>query len=92
MGRIGTKKRVKGTVNVLNADPSTLEVQTVSFNKHDWTPFKAKMWLENHGYKVNRIEVTPSNIMFRQNPPSSYVGFMVQHDVSGIDFVLGKRR
>jgi len=69
-----------------------MEVQSVTFYKSNWTPFKARMWLTKNGYKIKKIDITDNMIRFRQNPPSLYDDFATQQLDNGINLVLGKRR
>lgn len=69
-----------------------MEVQSVAFNKTDWTPFRARVWLDQNGYKSKKISLTDDAISFRQQAPSMYKAFAVKTLPGGIDLVLGKKR
>lgn len=69
-----------------------MEVQSVVFHKTDWTPFKARLWLTQHGYKTKKIDVTENMLRFRQNPPSLYGEFSTQQLDNGVNLILGRRR
>jgi len=69
-----------------------MEVQSVTFYKADWTPFRAKMWLEQNGYKAKKIDVTENQLRFRQHAPSGYTKFSIKQLPNGINLVLGKKK
>jgi hypothetical protein len=69
-----------------------MEVQSVTFYKNDWTPFKARLWLDNNGYKAKKIDITENTLRFRQHAPSGYSSFATKQLPGGINLVLGKKR
>jgi len=46
-------------------------IQSVLFEKDQWTVAKAKIWLKAHGYYYGKSDSTTSHIRFRQFDPSS---------------------
>ena len=69
-----------------------MEVQSVVFPKSEWTPFKARMWLDNNGYKSKKLDITENMLCFRQHAPSGYSQFATREIPGGINLVLGKKR
>lgn len=48
------------------------EVQSVLFNKAEWTPSEARKWLASHGYKTPAVDTTADYHRYRQSPPFDF--------------------
>jgi hypothetical protein len=69
-----------------------MEVQSVTFHKNEWTPFKARLWLDNNGYKSKKLDITENMLRFRQHAPSGYTQFATKQLPNGVNFVMGKKK
>jgi hypothetical protein len=69
-----------------------MEVQSVAFYKDEWTPFRARAWLDSNGYQSKKLDVTENMLRFRQHAPSMYKSFATKSLPDGVNLVLGKKR
>lgn len=69
-------------------------VQSVTFDKSQWTPRQAKSWLKKHGHTYQeKVDETEHRLRFRQDNPRLYNEYVTKElpgDV-GIQLVLGLR-
>ena len=68
---------------------SPSQVQSIVFDKSEFTIKKAKKWLKEHNYKVSKIDKTETTLRFRQEDPNNYSEFRVKNLPGGIMLVLG---
>jgi hypothetical protein len=68
---------------------SPSQVQSIVFDKSEWTIKKAKKWLKEHNYKVSKVDKTETTLRFRQEDPNNYTEFRVKTLPGGIMLVLG---
>lgn len=73
--------------NGLSKSPS--QVQSIVFDKSEWTIKSAKSWLKEHNYKVSKVDKTENKLRFRQENPDNYGEFRVKNLPNGIMLVLG---
>ncbi len=50
---------------------SNYKVQSVIFDKSQWTVAQAKAWLKRHKFKNNNVDMKPLHIRFRQVSPTT---------------------
>jgi len=77
------KLRGKG----LKKSPS--QVQSVVFQKSEWTIKDAKSWLKEHNYQFSKVDKTENTLRFRQENPELYSEFKIKILPNGILLVLG---
>lgn len=82
---VETIRRLRG--NGIGKTPS--QVQSIVFQKAEWTIKDAKKWLKEHNYKYGKVDKTPSTLRFRQEEPELYSEFRVKNLPGGIMLVLG---
>jgi len=82
---VETIRRLRG--EGLSKSPS--QVQSIVFQKAEWTIKNAKKWLKEHNYKVSKVDKTPSTLRFRQEDPKLYSEFRVKNLPNNIMLVLG---
>ena len=46
-------------------------VQSVMFNFNRWSVIKAAQWLQDHDFKVKKLDITENYLRFRQVSPTS---------------------
>jgi len=68
-------------------------IQSILFDKHLWSLQDAIMFLEEHGYKHNKVDETDQYFRFRQISPSilrkkGYTIFRSKKTKKGIVFIL----
>lgn len=63
-------------------------VQSIIFNKNEWSINSAKQWLEHHGYIHSKVDVKPHFYRFRQLKPNHNKRFRTQILPSGIELIL----
>lgn len=56
--------RLKGKV--------TTEVQTVIFDKNNWTTTSAKAWLQKHNMHFGKVDITENSLRYRQKNPEDF--------------------
>jgi hypothetical protein len=49
--------------------PSGMEIQTVLFDKDNYSESEAKTWLLNHDLRSKKVDETENNFRFRQKSP-----------------------
>lgn len=66
------------------------KVQSVLFDRKQWTPAAAERWLASHDFKHNKIDVKEKHLRFRQFNPHSDSYYRIKHlpPSSGIEFVM----
>jgi len=57
--------------------------------KMEWTPYLASRWLLQHGYKVKKVDVKPTQIRFRQLSPKKFTSYITRKKKPGILLVIG---
>ena len=77
------KLRGKG----LKKSPS--QVQSIIFQKSEWTIKDAKSWLKEHNYKISKFDKTENTLRFLQENPELYSEFKIKILPNGILLVLG---
>lgn len=82
---VETIRRLRGSG--LSKSPS--QVQSIVFNKSEFTVKEAKSWLKSHNYKYGKVDKTPSTLRFRQEEPELYSEFRIKNLPNGIMLVLG---
>lgn len=82
---VETIRRLRGSG--LSKNPS--QVQSIVFQKTEWTISKAKKWLKSHNYKVSKVDKTDNTLRFRQENPDNYSEFRVKNLPNGVMLVLG---
>lgn len=82
---VNTIKKLKG--KGLKKSPS--QVQSIVFNKSEWTIPKAKKWLKEHSYKGLTPDIKESTIRFRQQEPTEFKDFRIKPLPNNILLVLG---
>ena len=65
------------------------QVQSIVFDKSEFTIKEAKKWLKQHNYKVSKVDKTETTLRFRQEDPNNYTEFRVKTLPGGIMLVLG---
>lgn len=67
------------------------EVQSVVFNKQQWTLGEAKYWLYNHGFKVYKVDEKEKSYRFRQTIPDydHYITKKIHSGRKEIDLIIG---
>tara|TARA_R110000851_G_scaffold153199_1_gene295167 strand:- start:605 stop:829 length:225 start_codon:yes stop_codon:yes gene_type:complete len=69
------------------------ETQSVVFPKDKWTLTKAQKWLRDNNYKETyrnkKVDITPTQLRFRQTPPSKYKSYTSKKLKNGVILVLG---
>jgi len=83
---VNTIKKLKGK-GLKKKSPS--QVQSIIFNKSEWTIPKAKKWLKQHSYEGLIPDVKEATIRFRQQEPSEFNDFRIKPLPNGILLVLG---
>lgn len=68
---------------------SSSQVQSVVFDKNEFTIKEAKKWLKEHNYKVSKVDKTETKLRFRQENPDNYTEFRVKNITPSIMLVLG---
>jgi len=71
----------------LSKSPS--QVQSIVFDKSEWTIPKIKKWLKEHNYKYSKADKTETKIRIRQENPDNYSEFRVKNISPSIMLVLG---
>jgi hypothetical protein len=51
---------------------TSMQLQSVRFDKSKWTPARAKQWLKKEGLKYGKMDETPSEYRFRQADPDQF--------------------
>ena len=46
-----------------------MKIQSILFDRAQWTAGRAKKWLRGHGAKTPKVDATADNLRFRQAPP-----------------------
>lgn len=75
------------------------EIQSIRFDKRQWTPRQAEGWLAAHHYTPLKLDVTPHQLRYRIKPPERYkrmVAFTPKTKTGassgkGVSFILGFR-
>lgn len=65
------------------------QVQSIVFQKAEFSVKDAKRWLKEHNYKVSKVDKTDNTLRFRQEDPKLYSEFRVKNLPNGIMLVLG---
>jgi hypothetical protein len=71
----------------LSKSPS--QVQSIVFDKSEFTIKQAKKWLKQHNYKISNLDKTETTLRFRQEDPDNYNDFRVKNITPSIMLVLG---
>jgi hypothetical protein len=83
---VETIRRLRGS----GLKPSS-QVQSIVFDKSEFTLKQAKKWLKEHNYKYSKLDKTStdSRYRFRQENPDNYSEFRVKNISPSIMLVLG---
>lgn len=65
-------------------------LQTVVFNRDDWSLNEAKSWLKKNDLKDD-VDIKPTQYRFRQSNPGLYSSFMSKPVKTGLLLVFGYR-
>lgn len=55
------------------------EVQSIVFDKSEWTKTQAVTWLKKHNFKTS-VDETRESLRYRQHDPRSYKRFITKHE------------
>ena len=64
------------------------EVQSLIFDKNNWSIQKAKNWLAKHKFKFGKVDVTDRYIRFRQHDPKEYGKFAISNPPESVEKYL----
>jgi hypothetical protein len=68
------------------------EVQSVVFSRPKWRSAEARAWLKKHGFLSDgKLDMKPTQLRYRQRPPSRYKRFVSKRGGPGILLVVGFR-
>lgn len=70
----------------------TSEVQSVVFNKRYWTESRAIEWLLSAGFKAGKVDITDTQIRFRQTSPAKYKRFTTKKIKPSVSLILGWKK
>jgi hypothetical protein len=63
-------------------------IQSILFNKNNWTVGNARSWLKSHGYKSSgKVHITNNYFRFRQFAPKNY-SYRTLDIGNGIMFII----
>ena len=69
------------------------EVQSVIFDKKNWSQKQAEQWLVKHGFrkrfKNKGVDITTNFLRYRQQVPSKYKSYRMKPINNNIQLVLG---
>lgn len=73
--------------------PTLYNVQSILFDKKNWTKNTAIKWLDSHGYKHYKIDITQKKLRFRQENPN-YILYRYRTITlpNGIEFIVGFKK
>lgn len=68
-------------------------IQSIIFNLHKWSVIKAAQWLQEHEYKIKKIDITKNYLRFRQVSPTTlkkkgYENYITKKIDNGIEFII----
>jgi len=64
------------------------KVQTILFPKDEWTITEAKVWLDEHHYKNNSLDITEEHYRFRQMTPMKGGRYITKTLPNGVEIVI----
>jgi hypothetical protein len=68
----------------------SMQVQTLLFDRGQWTAGRAKQWASRHGYKHGKVDETGQYIRLRQRDPSEFKVLRTITLGDGIRAVVGR--
>ena len=68
-------------------------IQSVIFNLHKWTIIKAAQWIQEHEFKIKKIDITKNYLRFRQISPErlkkeGYIHYITKKIDNGIELII----
>lgn len=75
--------------DVKRTAPNKTHTQSVIFDKKKWTVDSAKEWLNKHDFFIDGLDVTDTQLRFRQFNPSDKFEYITQNIGKGISLIIG---
>lgn len=82
-------KPVRRALAMENPRGST-EVQTLIFDRSEFTVAEAKRWAKDNGFKHSKVDVKPNTIRIRQHTPRGYRVFRTKRLTGGVQAVVAR--
>ena len=66
-------------------------IQSILFDRPQWTMTKAKKWLKKHNYKTD-VDKKPEHYRFRQIDPDEFSSYRTKHIGDNITLIIGLKK